>query len=186
MPITDGLITLVEAKASLNIATGVTANDTEIERYIEAATPVIEKLTGPLIVRSRTFTFDGGGDLVILPVAYTTLTSVVESGVTITSSVVGEPTTGLIRAGTQTVPTTFKVGVQNIVVTVSVGSATVPYNVKLAAKELVRHWYQQGKQGNRPSFGNEYTDSPDGLPRGVPTRRLQELLDATVPMPGFA
>jgi hypothetical protein len=180
--ITDGIITLAEAKESLNIATGVTANDSLIEDYVEAATGPIERITGPIIGRTSTFTFDGGGSTVSLPVRWRTLTSVTVDG-TVTTAYVADPNSGVITALGR-----FSPGVQNIVVVVVVGYATsadYPPNVKLMARELVRHWYQQGHQGNRPSFGNEVTDNPS-MVFGVPTRRLEELWGSSTALPGFA
>lgn len=184
MAIVDGLITLADAKASLGIPTGTTTNDSDIEKYVMAATPVIENITGPLIARSITCTRDGGGGVIILGVPFNTVTSLVESGVTVTDYV-ADARAGLIYAGTTATQRTFKDGLSNVVATVTVGSATIPQNVQLAARELVRHWWQQGRQGNRPGFGNEFTDSP-AVSFGVPTRRLQELLSANSGLPGFA
>lgn len=185
MAIVDGLITLAEARSSLGWAASDTANDSDLERYVEAATPVIENITGPLVARTETFKFDGGFRAVVLPVRFATVTSVVESGVTVTDYV-AEPDAGLIAAGTTTSPREFESGHQNIVVTVTTGAATVPANVKLAARELVRHWWQQGRQGNRPGFGNDMP-ADGGVPMGfaVP-KRVLELLEPSPRLAGFA
>ena len=178
------MITLAEARASLGWATANTSNDADLEAYIEAATPVIENITGPLIVRSRTFTFDGGAPQVVVPVRFTSVTSVVESGVTVTDYV-SDVLAGTVTAGTTGGVRDFAYGFQNIVVTVSVGVESVPTNVKLAARELVRFWWQQGRQANTPAFG----DSPDSgmVPMGfaVP-RRVHELLEPNKRIAGFA
>ena len=183
MAITDGLITLDEARASLQWAASDTAGNSDLERYVEAATPVIENITGPLVARSRVFTFDGGESTLVVPVRFTSVTSVVESGVTVTDFV-AEPSAGLITAGTTEGTRTWTSGLQNVVVTVAVGSATIPANVKLAARELVRFWWQQGRQANTPAFG----DAPEsGVPMGfaVP-RRVIELLESSPRVAGFA
>jgi len=122
MAITDGLITLAEARASLGWNATDTGNDADLEDYIEAATPVIENITGPVLVKARTFTFDGGVDRLVVPVRFTSVTSVVEDGVAITDYV-AEPTAGLITAGETTGSRYFSSGIQNVVVTVSVGYA---------------------------------------------------------------
>ena len=166
MTITDGLITLAEARASLGWTATNTGKDSDLERYVEAATPVIENITGPLLVKSRTFTFDGGVDQLVIPVRFTSVTSIVENGVTVTDYV-AEPTRGIITAGTATGSRYFSSGIQNVVVTVSVGSATIPANVKLAARELVRFWWQQGQQANTPAFGGAPESMP--LPMGART-----------------
>lgn len=182
MPFVDGLITLADAKTSLGITTST--NDADLEKYIMAATPVIENITGPMIARSITCTRDGGGGVIILGVPFNAVSTLVESGVTITDYVT-DARAGLIYAGTTVSQREFKDGLANIVATVTVGTATIPQNVQLAARELVRHWWQQGRQANRPGFGNEFTDSP-AVSFGVPTRRLEELLSANAGLPGFA
>lgn len=154
MPIVDGLCTLAEARESLNWKSTDTANDADLEKYIEAATPLIEEHTGPIIVRSRIFTVDGGSAVIVLPVRFNTVTTVVEDGVTVTDFV-ADPKAGLIYGGTTTSSRSFSSGTQNVVVTVAVGSATIPPNVVLAARELVRHLWQLGRQGSRPSFDND-------------------------------
>lgn len=184
MPIVDGLITLEDARKSLGWAVTDTANDADLERYIEAATPVIENITGPLIARSESYTFDGGSRAVVLPVRFASVTTVVESGVTITDYV-AEPDAGVIAAGSTSSPREFAAGHQNVVVTVQVGSATVPAHVKLATRELVRHWWQQGRQGNRPGFGNEMPAETTPMGFAVP-KRVRELLEPSPRLAGFA
>lgn len=185
MAVIDGLISLDDARRSLGWAVSDTSNDADLERYIEAATPVIENITGPLIQRAETYKFDGGFRAVVLPVRFSSVTSVVESGVTVTDYV-AEPDAGVVAAGTAISPREFDAGHQNIVVTVQVGVASVPSNVKLATRELVRHWWQQGRQGNRPGFGNELP-TEQGTPMGfaVP-KRVHELLEASPRVAGFA
>lgn len=184
MTITDGLITLAEARASLGWAATDTSKDSDLEKYIEAATPVIENITGPLLVKSRVFTFDGGVDQLVIPVRFTSVTSIVEDGVTITDYV-AEPRNGIVTAGETTGSRYFSSGIQNIVVTVSVGSGTVPANVKLGTRELVRFWWQQGQQANTPAFGGAPESMPLPMGFAVP-RRVMELLEPSPRVAGFA
>ena len=183
MAIVDGLITLADARASLGWAdTDIKYND-DLERYIEAATPLIEYKTGPLIVRARTFTFDGGSTAVLLPVRFASVTTITESGSPVIDYV-AQPTAGIIYAGTTQSPRSFLPGVQNVVVTVQVGSATVPPNVILATRELVRHLWQIGRQGNRPAYGQDAAETP---PMGFAyPRRVLELLSPNADLAGFA
>ena len=185
MAIVNGLITLDAAKVSLGIPSSSQTNDADIEKYIEAATPVIENITGPLIAASKVFTVDGGGSAVVVGSRFNTVTSVVESGVAITDYVADGPA-GIVYSGTADGGTTFAPGLRNVVVTVTVGSATIPPNIVLAARELVRHWWQLGRQGNRPAFGNEgiaEIDVPSGF--AVP-RRVIELCEPNRRTAGFA
>ncbi|TFD74732.1 head-tail connector protein [Cryobacterium fucosi] len=178
-----GLIPLADAKRSLGIVG--TADDADIQRYIEAATPVIENITGPLIAGSKVHTLSGGSGVLVLSGPFSTVTSVVESGVTITDYLADGPA-GIIYAGTTVSSRDFKSGVRNIVVTVNVGNAEIPPNVILAARELVRVWWQQGRQGNRPAWGNDVPDGAD-VPMGfaIP-RRVVELLRPHARADGFA
>lgn len=178
----SGLIDLADAKASLGITT--TTNDNDIQRYIGAATPVIEKITGPILLGSRTYTCDGGRAAVVLPYRFNSVTSVTESG-TLTTDYHAAPSQGIVYAGTTTAGRTFADGVGNIVVVVAVGNIAVPENVALAARELVRHWWQLGRQGNRPQFGNDGAlEVANGF--GVPTRRVMELCAPNADLGGFA
>jgi len=183
--IVDGLITLAEARSSLGWATGQTADDADLEKYIEAATPVIENITGPLIARTGVvFTLDGGRTRLVLPTRFNTVTTLVESGVTVTDFV-AEPSAGIITGGTTGSPRYFASGVQNIVVTVTTGAATVPANVNLATRELVRHLWQQGRQANIPSFGEGPPDNMVPMGFAVP-KRVMELLQSSPRIAGFA
>lgn len=177
------LVTLADVKASLGLT--VTTYDADLESYIEAATPVIENITGPIVERNVTYTVDGGRGAIVLPTPFSALVSIVESGVTVTDTV-ADGAAGVIHAGTTVGARCFAGGRQNVTVTVKVGVAYVPANVALAARELIRFWWQQGRQGNRPQFGNEGTYEPD-VPSGfaVP-RRVIELLQANSRLPGFA
>lgn len=182
MTIVNGLITLADAKLSLGAVTGT---DADIESYISAATPVIENVTGPMYARSVTYVVDGGRGSLVLPVRFNAVTSVVESGVTVTDYV-ADGAAGVIYGGTTAGGRAFRDGIRNVTVTVTVGYATIPPHVQIAARELVRHWWQQGRQGNRPGFGNEPTVDIGGVSFGVPTRRLEELLGSSPSQPGFA
>ena len=180
MAIANGLITLVQAKASLGIPSSTTTNDSDIEAYIEAATPVIENITGPLLASSRTFRLDGGTAAVLLGCRFNTVTSVTDGGTAVVDYV-ADSEAGIIYSSS-----TFAAGVRNVTVTVAVGSATIPPNVILATRELVRHWWQLGRQGNRPAFGNEGI-ADASVPSGfaVP-RRVIELCEPHRRTEGFA
>lgn len=176
-----GLISLDDAKKSLGITT--TTNDEDIQRYIDAATPVIEQKTGPLTPGTVTYKIDGGGYALSLPVKFNSVTTLKENGTTITDFV-SDGGAGLIFGGTTTVPREFKSGTRNMEATVTVGAATIPPNVQLAARELVRHWWQLGRQGPRPQFENGSMVVANGF--GVPTKRVMEILDPSYGLEGFA
>jgi len=188
MAIVNGLITLDEAKRSIYNSSTITpsaADVADIEDLISAATPVIESLTGPMYVRNETFYLDGGGAAVLLPVRFTSIVSIEEDDISIASDVRPIGSQGIIYAGTLAAPRLFTSGVANIEVTVSVGSATIPENVQQATRELVKFWWQQGRQGSRPAFGDEVIaeQTPQGF--GVP-RKVMHLCAPSAGLAGFA
>jgi hypothetical protein len=186
--IVDGLITLAQARASIygdTIATAPTSNDADIEDYIEAATPVIENIVGKLIAGSHTQTFDGGSGALVLSTRFNAVTSVTESGVVI-SDYFADPDAGIIYAGTTTAGRSFASGNRNIVAVVTVGSATIPANVQLAARELVTHWWRIGRQANRPGVAQAQSAAPEVSTGFAVPRRVIELLQSDPRLPGFA
>ena len=187
MAITDGLITLAQARSAIygdaEPSTGTTSDST-IEFYVEAATAPIELLLGPLILRSSvTHLFDGGVPTLVLPDRFNSVSALTVDG-TAYSTYFTDADAGMIHAGSSSAPEEFAPGVLNVSVTVSVGSATIPKNAQMMARELVRHWWQNGRQGNRPAYG-EPPDNP-AVAFGVPTRRLMELMGDTQRVAGFA
>lgn len=161
------LITLAEAKLHLNIGTGDTGHDTEIQSFIDAATPVVEHVCGPIVGSAYAESYDGGLAYISLrhnPVQV--VTSVIEyrgtaAYVLAASTVPGtggayqysvELDTGRVIRRSSGVETPFPIGRGSVVIAYTAGRATVPPNITLAAKELVRHWYQQTQQGGRPTF----------------------------------
>lgn len=179
MAITDGIITLEDAKASIGV-TG-TQNDSDLEQYISAATPVIENIAGPVVVREVTYTVNGGEAHYLLPARFTSVVSVEVDGVA-TTGYDAYPRAGIVSPSSGV----FTLGAQNVEIVVSVGYETVPANIVLATRELVRFWWQQGRQGNRPGFGNEAPSDPDVSTGYAVPRRVIELLQPDYRMPGFA
>lgn len=178
--ITDGLITLANAKTSLGLGSDTTY-DADLEHYIMAATPIVEGITGPQIARTRTFTFNGGDCAVNIPVRFNTVTSVTVDG-TATTSYVADPTAGIVTSLGR-----FATGTQNVVVVVTVGATTpgvYAENVILATRELVRFWWQQGRQANRPGVAE--ADTSAILPGSDIYKRVWQLLKPSQGLPGFA
>jgi hypothetical protein len=186
MAIVRGLCTLDEARIQIFGATESTAphdRDELIEDFISSATPIVETIVGPMYAESRTYTADGGKASIKLPYRFNAVTSVTVDGVALTAYV-PDATAGLIYAGTELAPTEFSPGLLNVDVEVTVGYATIPPNVKMMAREVVKHWWQQGQQGNRPAFGDG--SSEPAVQFGVPTRRLMELAGGSEAVGGFA
>ena len=156
------IISLSDAKDSLNITN--TAHDEEIREYLAAATDVIEAIAGPVLTRTVVETHDGGeSSLLLRNVPVAAVSSVVEASTTLAATDYAfDPLAGTLTRVIGIQPWVWRYGFQNIVVTYTVGAGTVPYYVILAARELIRHWYQRGQQAPRPAFGGAAADT-DGV-----------------------
>ena len=181
--IVGGLITLEYAREGLNFKTADTPRDADLTTYVQAATPVIESIVGPVLAVAKTRSFAGGCSSVLLPSRATAITSVTELGVA-TTDYVFDPVANIVYAGNPAGSRSFASGVLAVTVVYSAGYATIPQTLQLAARELVRHWWQQGKQSNRPAF--DEPAEPFGPPMGfaVP-KRVVELCQPYVTVPGF-
>lgn len=182
------ILTLPDARAALRLPTADTSNDADLTAtYIPAVTLIVEDVAGPQTNRTGlTWTADGGTSAILLPSAVTSVTSVVESGVTLSASdYVVDLNSGIVHRGSTSAPQEFLYGRQNIVITYE-AAITAPANVKLAARIILAHLFQADQQGARPDFGSndvEIVTTPSGF--AIP-RRAAELLRATPNMPGFA
>jgi len=190
MPGPTSLVTLADAKTHMNIT--ATTWDTEIQGFIDDATPVVEDIVGPVIQVAFDEWYDGGG--MFLSVRHrpiVSVTSVTEyigtSAYTLTGvatpdlgtsySYTFEPSGRVIRRSGGGGMRPFPVGVSNVRVVYVAGRATVPPNVRLGALELIRHLYQLSQQGGRPAFGGGAAEEGPWAPSGfaVPTRVLELL-----------
>ena len=184
------ILTLAEARAALRKPAADTADDADISTYyIPAVTPVVEDLTGPIIqAAGLTWTVDGGRTTILLPSNCSAVTQVTETGTVLVSNVdyTVNLRSGLVVRGSVQQPYIFLPGQQNIVITYSVGAATIPPNVKLAARIILRQIFQADQQGYRPAFGqpdNDLVTTPSGY--AIPKRAF-ELLQPNRNLPGFA
>lgn len=176
------LISLDDAVNGLNANRANREYMEDLRLYVAAATPVIEDITGPILADTRTRTVTGGRESVILPGQPSEVVAV---------EVNGEPVTawwlqyGILFAGSRSIPSRFPGG--ELVVVYRVGNQVVPPNVRLAARELVRHWVQVGKQavggGIRNQDFNDDVFTPSGF--AVP-RRVIELCQPHAQVGGFA
>jgi hypothetical protein len=190
--ITGGLITLEFASTGLNYSSvgagGQTARDADITAYVQAATPIIEDIVGSCLQVSKTIAFDGGNYAINLNDNVTAITSVVEAGNPLNSATdyMFDPIANQLVGGGPIVGRAFYPGRLCIVVTYTAGFTTIPMNIQMATRELVRFWVQQGKQGWRPN-GQMDADSVAWTPSGfaVP-KRVIELLAPNRHLGGFA
>lgn len=183
------LLTLADAKAQLNI-TG-TADDDELQVYVDSVTPVIENYVGPVEPREVVETHDGGVRLVLVlrqtPVLSLTAVSSVLSGGMVPSVedlVLVDPGTGEVRRRDGG----YLRGL--LQVTYQAGRPSVPPTINLAARILVQHlWRTQRptRGGGLAGGGDDYSvnEPIPGFGYAVPNRVLELLEPYRLP-PGVA
>lgn len=176
------IISIDDALAGLNAERANDQYIDDLRLYIAAATPVIEDITGPVLLSTVTVTAAGGGSSVLLDWAAREVAQVIVNGTPVAEWYVEH---GILYAGTRQRLGTFPAG--TLVATVQLGADTVPPNIRLAARELVRHWVQIGKQyAGGSGIRNDPTDelfTPSGF--AVP-RRVVELCTPHQQIGGFA
>jgi len=159
------------AKAHLNIAGN--ANDAELQAFIDAAEAAISTRIGPLATTAVTRQVRGGGTALVLPVTPAiSLTSVTPlDGTALTLGDLSLDTaTGMV-----TYAATHQVfWAPRYTVVYQAGWATLPGDLLLAVKELVRHLWatQRGgatRPGSKPSetLANTLPGSAYTLPNRV-------------------
>lgn len=200
--VSSALATLDEFKQAINYKTTSTTTDAELQRFLDAATPVVEFITGPVLPRSVVERRDGGGDTVMLRTRpLVSVTSVVEYRGTTTTSLTEAATPAAAGTNTFTVNTdtgaitrrtsgggitTFPAGVDNVVITYSAGLASVPSNVKNAALEQAKHMFQKSQLGGRPQLAaGGVADYTNGWGYGIPNA-VREYLEPNRRLPGLA
>jgi len=155
--VAGGLITLEYALAGLQYSGTIATRDDDVKAYIVAATPIIERIHGPVLQTTKTIRANGGKSAVLLTGRIANAAAV-------------DPDDGIVYAGAGRA---FTAGVANVEIDVTVGYATIPQNLQLAARELVRWWVQNGKQSpaagvlNLPGGGEPASDDAYAIPRRV-------------------
>lgn len=185
------LLSLDDACKAIGLPAADTTQDADLlATYIPAVTPLVEDLTGPIVAGTGlSWSVDGGRTFILLPSAVSAVTAVTESGVALVSNVdytVNLPA-GIVVRGSVQQPYIFLPGQGNIVVTYNTGLATIPANVRLAARIILRQLWQADQQGYRPNFGapdNDTVSTPSGF--AVPKRAWELLQTGNRNVPGFA
>jgi hypothetical protein len=173
------IIGLDDARAALNMQDSKTtaAQLDDLRLYIAAATPVIEDIVGPVIPGTFTQTTDGGGWAIPLFNRPTEIVSVTELGAPLDPSAYFlDSEAGILYAGRPQATRRFMPGYQSVVVEYKAGAPAVPPNIRLATRELVRHWWQLGKQGTGGGRGGSFDQTaPEWTPSGfaVPKRVIE-------------
>lgn len=175
------LISTDDARSALGWPAGPVVSGwlDDLRLYIAAATPVIEDIVGTVAKQNFTQKIQKGWSFAALyerPV--NSIVSVVYPDATpITGYTINE-VTGMLDLGV--------VASDVVTVTYSAGLTAVPQNVRLATRELVRHWWQQGMQAQRggaQTQPGEQAYTPMGY--AVP-RRVMEQCGPSKKISGFA
>lgn len=156
-----------QAKASLNWTSPKPSDVEDLRLYVAAATPVIEDIVGPVVRTNHVYTA-AGGSFLMLPVVNAAVTSVRVNGAEFVDFF-ADPA-GTVTAGTQYARRGFPTGTVEVYYTV--GMQVIPPNIQLAARELVRHMWQIGRQaigrnGRQDPTAEAYTPSGFAVPRRV-------------------
>jgi hypothetical protein len=200
---TGSLATLAELKTELNIDTSITTYDTELQGFLDAATPVVEGITGPILQRQVTSEPHDGGKPVIVPrqqpvlsitsvteyvgpVAYTLTAAATPAQATGAFAYTADPVTGTItrRAAGEAIP--FPGGRDNVLVTYTVGTSTVHPNARLAALMYAAAMWQDTQNGFALTGAAESEDGYEPSALYVVTQRIRSLLDSEAKLSGFA
>lgn len=177
------LVSVDDMKNGLNAGNRMTPDDVQdLRLYIAAATPVIEDIVGPVLLQSRELTTTGGRPSILIP----TTSSAVVMSVTVNGEAWAldqwRTEHGVLYPALSGF---FPPGV--VVVDYTVGSGLIAPNIRLGTRELIRHWWQIGKQSIGGAVrGQEYQAdafTPSGF--AVP-RRVIELCAPHEQVGGFA
>ncbi len=154
------LVSLADVKTHLNIPATNTTHDDELRGFLASVTDVIEDIVG--VVARRTFveTYSGRGEPAILlrrrPVV--SVTSVVESGVTVPPADYSVTEAGVLTRVTAYSAGRWTPGVDNLLVTYVAGRPSTPPSVLDGAKELIRINWRPQQGGNYSVFGGGRSD----------------------------
>jgi hypothetical protein len=176
------LISLDDAAEGLNAGRASAQYMADLRLYIAAATPVIEDIVGPVLSTGYTWETSGGRAAAILPHGSATITVVEANGIPITEYWTEH---GVLYAGSRLSPGIFPQG--TLLVAYNVGATAVKPNIRLATRELVRHWVQVGKQSTGGGVRGQEFEADVFTPSGfaVP-RRVSELCAPDEQIGGFA
>lgn len=207
----SSLVSLDDVYTHLNIpdADQSSGLGTKLQGFIDAATAMVEYVTGPIVPAQFVENHDGGHEIIALynppimrvdsvveyvgPVAYPLelVTLGQGNGIGPYSYTLDDPASGVIRrrwAGG--IVGSFIGGNRNVAVTYWSGRATVPADVRLATLEDIRGLYTQTQYGSRAggagggAGSDSWTQGP-GNPIGT-FPRLSALLEAPSRAPTIA
>lgn len=195
------VITLDDAKSVLGITD--TSKDALLQSYVDGVTPVVEYLSSDIDQTDYTETYDGGRvQIMLLHYPVISVSSVIESygsnyvrtltaddifsgaAVDAYAYTLDDADTGALTRRAAGVAVNFAPGRRNIQVVYTAGRAVVPGNLRLAALEMVRFWWETAQQGNRPAFGDAPEETFGAMPSDV-RERVHEILAGDIRLPGI-
>lgn len=173
------LVTLAEAKDQVNITDS--SADSELPRFISSATGVVERYVGPVVHRTVTETFNGGGRTVLLgwrPVV--SVTSVTEDGTALASDGYRVATeSGVLTRMAGPSASRFAAGVASVVVTYVAGqaanTAAVPGHIRMAALIIIQHMWETQRPAAAGPFSQAADDYDPRYAYSIPRRALELL-----------
>jgi len=166
------VLTLAQAKTHLNIT--VTTYDTELQTFIDSAEAVLTKHVGPLEATAITERLNGGVDTLVLRkspvISLTSVTPYQGTALTLTDLYL-DTATGLVTYNSGAAFTA-----RFYTVVYSAGRSSLPADLLMADKELVRHLWatQRGAGSSRPGSTPAEAPTP-GAGHALPYR-VQELI----------
>lgn len=173
-------LTLSEVKSHLNVT--VLTHDAELVAFIEAAEAAIAQRVGPLTPVARTVRVSPASRVLRVPTPAASLTGVTDAdGVALTvGDLFLDGASGLVSFNDGTGFTS-----RYYTVTYMAGRDPVPADLKLAVKELVRHfWTTQRGTGPRPGGGPLSESTSNTVPGAAYLLpfRVSELLKPHMPL----
>ncbi len=178
------LISLPEAKGAIgNLSAKLSGEDEAwFNAALEAVTDVIERETGPILMRPVELTVPVTRTGFLLPWPVHSLNSVTAADGTVLPAerYIVHHAEGIIEL------VGGYYGGTVVTVNALVGMEKVPPSVALAARELIRFWWQQGRQGGGPFASSDQGDFT--VPQGylMPNRVMSLLAASQRRLPGFA
>jgi len=182
------LLTLDEAKAVLEL-TSTTKYDVDIQTYVNALTPVIERHTGPIEERTVTETVNARGPLLALTqvpaIALVSFVPVHTTGTALdVADLILDGDTGVVR---RLDGGSFAGGPWTSVYTA--GRVLIRANITVASRMLLQHWWRTryGAARGNPGGGEDYdvNEPIPGFGYAIPNRVL-EILEPDKNVPGIA
>lgn len=177
------LLSLPDMKEHLNIPAADRSKDQKLIRWVMAATPVIEHITGPIVIKQYDEWYDGGqyelrfrhrpvqtlvaASIYLGPVEYA-MSQVTEPQDGSIFSVMVDGTRRLVRRGPGGSQLAFPGGLQSIHLIYTAGYSTVPEEVRQGALEMLRENWVASQTPGGPRTGSEALMGPDSDVGHVP------------------